>query len=383
MLLKSYFAYISAISAALAAQIFASPVEKRDFGPVNIFTPPSTYKSDKTLYGRQLMLTVNDNAGTLLTTWENYTPTTPYFPIYTSKDHGFTWKSLSKVTDQVNGWGLRYQPFLYELTQAWAGFPAGTILLAGNSIPSDLSKTKLDLYASKDKGVTWNFVSSIASGGKAVPNNGETPVWEPFLLLHKNQLICYYSDQRDANYGQKIVHQVSSDGKTWGPVVDDVAVKPYGSRPGMPVIAKLPNGEYIMTYEYFDASNPNAGFQTTFKLTQDPLSWNDKPAQILRSTDGYVPLGSPYVIWTPVGGVNGSIVANSGSSPDLFINRNLGNGPWTRLTTQQQDSYSRSLAVGFNPKDITIVGAGPVAENGARNKVEFSARDVNGCATCS
>lgn len=54
----------------------------------------------------------------MLTTWENYTPTKPYFPIYRSTDHGFTWNPLSQVQDTVNGWGLRYQPFLYELKQS-------------------------------------------------------------------------------------------------------------------------------------------------------------------------------------------------------------------------------------------------------------------------
>jgi hypothetical protein len=54
------------------------------------------------------------------------------------------------------------------LNQNIGGFAAGTILLAGNSIPSDLSKTQLDLYASTDSGVTWKFVSHIAKGGKAV-----------------------------------------------------------------------------------------------------------------------------------------------------------------------------------------------------------------------
>lgn len=54
------------------------------------------------------------------------------------------------------------------LSQNIGGFAAGTILLAGNSIPSDLSKTQLDLYASTDSGVTWKFISHIANGGKAV-----------------------------------------------------------------------------------------------------------------------------------------------------------------------------------------------------------------------
>jgi hypothetical protein len=105
----------------------------------------------------------------LLSTWENYTPTKPYFPIYKSTDHGSTWKEIAQVQvnlissrtslyrtdhkqDTVNGWGLRYQPFLYQLPQAMGGLPKGAILLAGNSIPTDLSKTQLDLYASTDAG---------------------------------------------------------------------------------------------------------------------------------------------------------------------------------------------------------------------------------------
>jgi hypothetical protein len=87
-----------------------------------------------------------------LTTWENYTPDKPYFPIYRSKDHGATWTEISRVQDQVNGWGMRYQPVMMELQADFAQWKAGTILLAGNSIPQDLSKTQLDLYVSTDKG---------------------------------------------------------------------------------------------------------------------------------------------------------------------------------------------------------------------------------------
>jgi hypothetical protein len=88
----------------------------------------------------------------LLATWENYTPTKPYFPIYRSTDHGFTWKEISRVEDTVNGWGMRYQPDLFELQQDLGTFKTGTIFVAGNSIPSDLSKTQIDLYASTDRG---------------------------------------------------------------------------------------------------------------------------------------------------------------------------------------------------------------------------------------
>lgn len=152
-----------------------------DFNKV-LYTPPSDYTDPRVLYARTVELKHSHN--TLLATWENYSPEPPlvYFPIYRSTDHGASWTQLSNVTDQVNGWGLRYQPFLFELEEDFAGFEKGTVLLAGNSIPTDLSLTQIDLYASRDSGLTWEFVSHVAAGGEAIPNNGLTPVWEPFIL---------------------------------------------------------------------------------------------------------------------------------------------------------------------------------------------------------
>ena len=127
---------------------------------------------------------VAGRTGTLLATWENYSPEPPavYFPIFKSKNGGKTWKHISNVTDQVNGWGLRYQPFLYQLPQRVGKYPKGTILLSGSSIPTDLSATLIEVYASRDQGYTWEFVSHVALGGEALPNHGLTPVWEPFLM---------------------------------------------------------------------------------------------------------------------------------------------------------------------------------------------------------
>ena len=203
---------------------------------VTIFDPPKNYTIPRTLYARTVLL--NDDCGednVLLTTWENYRPsndTFPYLPIYQSLDLGRTWTERARVYDQVNGWGLRYQPFLYQLREPIGNYSAGDLLLSANSIPDDLSQTQIDLYASTDKGYTWNFVSHIAHGGPAQPVNGLTPVWEPFLMMYEGMLICYYSDQRDPKHGQKLVHQTSADLQNWGPVVDDVAYSTYSYRPG-------------------------------------------------------------------------------------------------------------------------------------------------------
>lgn len=144
-----------------------NPASSPTISNVTIFSPPANYTVPRTLYARTLLLTqpcnkeaasassASTNGNTLLATWENYGPnndTNPYFPIYASHDGGATWSERSRVHDQVNGWGLRYQPFLYELPEAFGGYKAGTILLAGNSIPDDLSETQIDLYASTDKG---------------------------------------------------------------------------------------------------------------------------------------------------------------------------------------------------------------------------------------
>jgi hypothetical protein len=344
-----------------------------------IFTPASNYTDPRTLYAR----TAQFDDGTLLATWENYSPEPPkvYFPIYQSKDGGYTWRELSRVQDTVNGWGLRYQPFLYILQKNFGGYPKGTVLLAGNSIPTDLSRTQLDLYASTDRGASWKFVSHMASGGVAKPDNGLTPVWEPFLMEYKDKLIHYYSDQRDnATHGQKLVHQTTKDLKTWGPVVDDVAYPTYTDRPGMPTVARLPNGKYLMTYEYGGGPAITSSYQfpVYFKIASDPEQFGAEKGVSLKTTDGTIPTGSPYVVWSPVGGKNGTIFVSASSSSDVYVNKGLGEGPWTKIETPEKAAYSRHLRIlkgeGKGTR-LLIMGAG-VLPPSTTNRVEVSVVDV-------
>jgi hypothetical protein len=250
MRLTNIFTVLAAWAVAVSAAPFSSSLKKRfsTFSNVNVFTPPSNYRTPKVLYVRTVLL----SNGYLLATWESYSPEPPpvYWPIYRSTNSGETWTQISEVADQRDDWGNRYQPFLYVLPQAIGSFPAGTIITAGNSIPSNLSETLIVIYASQDGGYTWSYVSSVATGGTANTTDGNTPVWEPFLLTYNNQIVCYYSDQRDPSYAQKLVYQTSSDLKSWSTVTNVVAVLPYTARPGMATVAALPNDKYILTYEY-------------------------------------------------------------------------------------------------------------------------------------
>ncbi|KAF2276586.1 glycoside hydrolase family 93 protein [Westerdykella ornata] len=342
-----------------------------------VFTPPSTYTDPRVLYARTAQLPNGD----LLATWENYSPEPPpvYFPIYRSSDNGYTWKEISRVQDKGYGWGLRYQPFLYVLPEAFAEWPAGTVLLSGSSIPTDLSKTQIDLYASLDQGVTWKFVSHIAAGGVAKPTNGLTPVWEPFLMLYQKTLICYYSDQRaNTTHGQKMVHQTTRDGKTWGPVVDDVAYPKYTDRPGMPTVAALPNGKFIMAYEYGGGPAISGSYQfpVYYKIVSDPEKFGPATGISLKATDGTIPNGSPYIVWSSVGGKNGTLIVSCGTTGEIFVNKGLGEGAWRKVSTPEGTSYTRHLRVLKDETKLLIMGGGKLPPS-TTNKVTVTVMDIS------
>ncbi|KAI1388520.1 glycoside hydrolase family 93 protein [Hypoxylon trugodes] len=352
----------------------------KELSRVVVYTPPSTYTDPRVLYARTAQLPNDD----ILATWENYSPEPPpvYFrtlTIYRSSDKGATWTKISQVEDQGYGYGLRYQPFLYVLPEDFAGYKKGDVLLAGSSIPTDLSKTQLDIYASSDSGKTWKFLSHVAAGGEARPNNGLTPVWEPFLLLHKGKLIYYYSDQRDSKHGQKLVHQTTTDLKNWGSVVDDVAYSTYSQRPGMPTVALLPNGQFIYAYEYGGGPNPaNSGsFPVYYRLSNDPEKFNSVTHHVLRTTDGTVPTGSPYVVWSSAGGANGTIIVSSGCCSEVYINKALGaEGAWKKVSSPEGVSYTRSLHVfQEDPASLLIAGGGHLPPS-TTNKVTISVMNV-------
>ncbi|KAK7932205.1 hypothetical protein PG985_002917 [Apiospora marii] len=339
---------------------------------LTIFSPPSNagWVDPRVLYARAVAL----ESGALLATWENYSPEPPlvHFPIYKSTDKGQTWAKIGEVRDTENNWGMRYQPILFELPQAVGAFPKGTVLAAGNSIPTDLSLTKIDVYASTDGGATWTFASSVASGGEARPTNGLTPVWEPLLMMFNNELVCYYSDQRDPKFGQKLVHQTTKDLKTWGAIVDDVRDDAnYAARPGMPAVAPLPDGRYIYAYEQCGTD----GCRVHYRLPDNPVTGVlAAPSFGLQSTKGTRPTSSPYVVvWN-----NDTIVLSAGSGSQLFVNRKLGDpAAWVEYPTPQPAAYSRGLAL-LGPAEhdaLLLVGAGGLPPS-TTNRVSVSVVDL-------
>jgi hypothetical protein len=126
----------------------------------------------------------------------------------------------------------------------------------------------------------------------------------------------------------------------------------------MTTVASLPNGKWIVTYEFGGA--PEVNYAVYYRIANDPLSFNSAPGQVLRATDGTVPDASPYVVWTPFGGPNGTIVVSAASNSEVFLNTGLAaNGSsWIKTKTPATAAYSRNLAVMPNSREIFILGAG-------------------------
>lgn len=299
--------------------------------PDDITNPPGA------MYPRAICLKHNgEKNGTILATFEFYTKDTPVFPIYESTDSAESWHLLGQVEDKELGFGCRYQPHLYELPRDFGTLKEGTILCAGNIIPSDYSETRIRLYKSEDGGASWEFMSEIDAGGGAMVDaqveDGKRPVWEPFITLTKDgKLICFYSDERYAEskkYNQLLAHKTSRDGYTWSEEVIDVAYGDGSLRPGMPVIAELPNGKYVMIYEMVNQDK----IPVYIRVSDSIEDWGetDFMGNPVICEDGSYITGTPYIIWIPQGGEEGTLLVTGRGFSHILANSNGGRGFWEK-----------------------------------------------------
>ena len=266
-----------------------------------------------------------------------------FYRLFRSYDNGDNWKQVTQIYDKINK-GVRggRMGTLYELPVDIGEFKKGTIILAGTSSALDThpEKTAIVLYYSTDLGETWKTYQSIdfAKGR----TNGEG-IWEPFLIYEEEteRIYCFYSDDSDPEHDQKLVYKYTTDFKNWvgadGKIGADeapceaVACDDPKLRPGMISIAKMGNGEYIMTYEMVGLKmNP-----TYAKRTKRLDDWGDVSdyGTIVQSTDGVIFGSSPWCAWSPVGGECGTLIVvgkhrsdnpDDKTAPDMFVSFDYG-----------------------------------------------------------
>lgn len=304
-----------------------------------VYCPGEPFEGQRgpgSMYPRCICLEHNgEKNGTLLATMEYYnTQEPPVFPVYESIDDAHSWHYLSCVEDTQLAWGCRFQPHLFELPCDMGTLKEGTILCAGNIIPKDMSLTVLHMYKSGDAGKTWEFVSEIVRGEKNEKYRMGLPVWEPFLLQSPDgRLFCYYSDERykdHGNYNQLLAHKVSEDGGyTWSEEKIDVAFPDGNLRPGMPIVAYLPNGKFIMVYEMVNQDR----IPVYFRISDSMDDWGDADfmGSPVVAVDGSFLTGTPYVTWIDKGGENGTILVTGRGFSHIFANSEMGMGFWEKM----------------------------------------------------
>jgi len=292
-----------------------------------------------------------------------------YFPIFESKDGGAHWEYISDLRDQVNGWGMSAQPALTQLTEDLGDYEAGTIMAAGNSWSGNnkTGGTKIDLYASTDGARSWKFVSHIAQGGPPNTTNGATPIWEPYLLPYKGQLVAYYSDQRDPLHGQKLAHQTSSDLKKWGPVVNDVAYEQYIARPGMTVVEYIPPlDQWILVHELpiGNSSSYGVNYPVYYVMAKSPLEFGKSVGRPIVINGTSAPNASPYVVWSSLGGPNGTIVVSDADRPQVYTNSFGGAiDKWEEHGTPAGAVYSRAIQIFKKYPNRLLIYGGETFDN--------------------
>lgn len=316
-------------------------------------------------YAKIIVLKHNGSAnGTILVTYDQLTWVNgvQVYPIYRSTDNGTTWTHLTDVVPS-NGFPAltrTSQPFLYEVPQTVGSLAAGTILLAGNLMPADKSSTRIVIYKSTNQGATWSLLSTVDTGGPATydpsPTSKTSAIWEPSLNLDSNgDLVCYFSDERQKTFDrhgndlptsilQAVSYRVSTDGgQTWGAEGNVAAIPDDSDRPGMITVTKLPNGQYLATYEV--VNRPSQTLNTAvvyYKFSPDGITWTaNSLATPIQLANGRGMGSSPFVRWVPAGGPNGMVIVSSKWAVDsignisggqnFYVNYNLGQGPWERL----------------------------------------------------
>lgn len=339
-------------------------------------------------------------------------------PVYKSDDDGTSWQPLSEVKAPAYLSGdPRYakytsnwtNPYLYVLPEKVGDLAKGTLLLASvvsgddyyykehkaadpawtPNNDGDRKDLAIALYSSADEGKTWQVVNVIATGGWQGGSAGAVgqniagantakqvdPLWEPYLMVYRNKLVAYYSDENDytgfdpvtgvptpepANdtatdsHGQILVHRTwNGKSRNWSAPVVDVAGSDQdmgggkkeigGGRPGMTNVVRTADGRWLLTFEYW-----GGGANTRYVLADDPLTFFRGSATGMAVTSlpvvaGSRPLatgGSPVIIALP----DGRLVYNAAGSGDVWVNDSgRSDGVWKEYQTTSPAGYSRNL----------------------------------------
>lgn len=101
----------------------------------------------------------------------------------------------------------------------------------------------------------------------------------------------------------------------------------------MTAITQLPNGNRILFHEYLGGySLALVQHPVFYHIADMPLTFDqDGPHGTPLIAEGFQTSSSPFVVWSPVLGDNGTIVISDAHCSGVFVNTMLGDSPSSRI----------------------------------------------------
>ena len=283
--------------------------------------------------------------------------------VYSSTDNGASFTQVGSIDNPEFLPKKTSSPSLFRVPQTAGSLTAGTLILGlvVDTSGCDACRAKVNIYKSIDKGRSWSFVSV------AVRSANSKGLWEPdFSMAADGAIVMHYADESSSCCSQKLVRRRTYDGIHWIDQSNTVALSTnrgsgnYPLRPGMPVVSKLSDGRYLMTYEV--CGQPEAiNCEVRYKTSADGWDYGATNAvgAKMRDSLGRYFTGTPVNTVLPDGallwvghflrkangdftGLNGKVILKSANgSPE---------GPWTTIPAPVTISDLRKPSCeGFSP----------------------------------
>lgn len=255
--------------------------------------------------------------------------------IFESNDKGDNFDRIGTVSEPDAANGLCCAT-LYELPRRVGNFPAGTLLWSASAgqDAADKRRMTIPLWASTDHGKHWKKIATVATS----PNSGG--LWEPELSVSRDgRLVLYVSDESDPDHSQTLVQATSADGKKWSSLHQVVAAEKQALRPEMPIVRRLPHGDYLMSYEI---CGPGQDCRQRVRRSRDGIHWgkSGRLGASVRARNGTHFRHAPTVEWYDDGSPRGRLIGigqmlrtpkgdtAAGSGATVFTTRGSAKGRW-------------------------------------------------------
>lgn len=249
--------------------------------------------------------------------------------------------------------------------------PNGPLRMAFRSVRWQESY-RICVSGSEDGGVTWHHLSQPESnegtpGSLGHPDKG---VYEPdFCRLDGDSLALFYANEKHVTenpaYSQIISERISRDGgQTWGNEIW-VAWDPAtpAERPGMPVITKMANGQFLVVFEVVGAHHADIFCKTS----PDGKTWTSGIGNAIPGQTG-----GPYVV-----ALSDQRLAVTSNTGNVSLSDDFG-GSW-RLNDPPAwgdgmvGKYWWQSVYQTGPEEIGVVASVPRQSGGTDVRIKFGA----------